>query len=105
MQLDEAKQILENEGYNLVDDSISLEKEIKKTFLKNGWKCNETFERSGGVHIIFSLISSSFVEIDLFIKGSRYSCSYFMHDKQITEVGGEFDSAEDLYSKVVFEKY
>lgn len=104
MNLNEAIKILENDGYEIADDSISLESEIKRIFINNNWKCIESFERSGGVHIIFSLISSSFVEIDLFIKGERFECDYFLNKDKITHIAGDFDSAKDLYSKLIFEK-
>ena len=54
MELNEARKFLNSYGYELVENAIGIERSIKNLFIKNGWTLEETYERSGGVHIILT---------------------------------------------------
>lgn len=97
MELNEARKFLNKYGYELVENNIGIERSIKNLFIKNGWTLQETYERSGGVHLIFT---RDVLEMDLFVKGFRYECDIFKGTTKIRTFANDFDNASEIVETV-----
>jgi hypothetical protein len=100
MNLNEARKFLNEYGYKLVENDIGVERNIKNLFTKNGWNLEETYERSGGVHII---MTRDGLEMDLFVKGFRYECDIFKGSTKIRTFANDFDNASEIVERVNLE--
>lgn len=100
MKLNEARKFLNGYGYELVENDIGVERNIKNLFTKNGWNLEETYERSGGVHLIFTRDG---LEMDLFVKGFRYECDIFKGTTKIRTFANDFDNASEIVETVNLE--
>lgn len=100
MELNEARKFLNEYGYELVENDIAMERSIKTLFIKNGWKVEEAYERSGGVHII---MTKDGLEMDLFVKGFRYECNIFKGTTKIRTFANDFDNASEIIETVNLE--
>ena len=100
MELNEARKFLNSYGYELVENAIGIERSIKNLFIKNGWTLQETYERSGGVHII---LTRDGLEMDLFVKGFRYECDIFKGTTKIRTFTNDFDNASEIIETVNLE--
>ena len=97
MDLQEARKFLNEYGYKLVENDIGVERKIKNLFMKNGWNLEETYEHSGGVHII---MTRDGLEMDLFVKGFRYECDIFKGSTKIRTFANDFENASEIVETV-----
>ena len=103
MNINEATDILKDHGFILegMKGTPYSEQGLKDLFIEYGWKCLETYERSGGVHFVFKMKDTA---VDVFVKGERYECDYYNvgEKKPFKHTTNDFNTIEDLFIKVVF---
>ena len=103
MNINEATDILKDHGFILegMKGTPYSEQGLKDLFIEYGWKCLETYERSGGVHFVFKMKDTA---VDVFVKGERYECDYYNvgEKKPFKHTTKDFNTIEDLFIKVVF---